>query len=312
MHNSIANYPVPLKPHLPRNAYLVGGVPMLTDRAGQQYFNPATVCLYALAYWNQYLATGDAAAERVFLTQARWLVERAEIRQGKACWLHTREFPRYRTGSNWVSGMSQGLAISVLCRAYAITNDDTYHELADFALEVMKLKVGEGGVRAHLANGYVAFEEFPSPLPSLVLNGNMYAIIGIYDHLQMVESDGSRVLLEQALVTLDRLLPHYDYHGWSLYDLLKRWNTINIASAFYHGLHVMQLRAIVDLARHLGVRLTNVPRYLGLWAVAPKGVKWRAASVRRALQVSRGLRGLLKRDCIWSSLLPDEILEERR
>ena len=166
----------------------------------------------------------------------------------------------------WYSAMSQGQAISLLCRVYAETGESAYWRAASDALAPFSVDVARGGVRAYFLNSsdLVWFEEYPTrPSHLFVLNGFLYSLLGLADFLHICSSsNGSnsqqqqqqehvRQMLAASVSSLLRLVNLFDTGTRTLYDLrhlAASSVTPNVARWDYHALHVSQL---THLAREL-------------------------------------------------------------
>lgn len=86
----------------------------------------------------------------------------------------------------------------------------------------------------------------PTQPPSLVLNGFIYAMIGLYDLSTMPVESATRAkhLFESGLDSLRVLLPLYDTGRGSSYDLKHATAGIipNLARPDYHKAHVYLLK----------------------------------------------------------------------
>jgi hypothetical protein len=80
----------------------------------------------------------------------------------------------------WISAMAQGLAMSLLTRAYAATGQRRYLQAARGALRPFRRSVPNGGV-VRRYGGHRWYEEYPTPTPSYVLNGFGFTLLGLYD-----------------------------------------------------------------------------------------------------------------------------------
>jgi heparosan-N-sulfate-glucuronate 5-epimerase len=107
-------------------------------------------------------------------------------------------------------------------------------------------------------------EEYPTTPPSHVLNGWVFALWGLYDVAHSQPGDGAAgELFARSTETLVARLPTYEiFGGWSRYDVFPH-PLINVASPFYHSLHVAQLFALSQL--HPDDRLSAAARR---WATA--------------------------------------------
>jgi len=184
-------------------------------------------------------------------------------------WVHQRAFQHtFPLRPPWLSAMAQGEGASLLVRLFAETGEERYAEAARRALLPFDLSAADGGVRAML-DGRPFPEEYPTNPPSFVLNGAMFAIWGLYDVGVGLDEPGTLVEFEEAVDTLAANLHRWDLGYWSRYDLFQH-PLANVASSFYHDLHVNQLRvmhllsprpALIETAeRWAGYALSSVDR----------------------------------------------------
>jgi heparosan-N-sulfate-glucuronate 5-epimerase len=146
----------------------------------------------------------------------------------------------------WLSAMAQGQAASLLVRLYLETGSERYADAAKQALGVLDVDSVDGGVRARL-NGTAFPEEYPTSPPSFVLNGGMFAMWGIHDVGVGLREPDTLAAFGEAADVLAANIHRWDAGYWSRYDLFPH-PVPNLASSFYHDLHVTQLRAMNGLA----------------------------------------------------------------
>ncbi|VDK82484.1 unnamed protein product [Onchocerca ochengi] len=149
--------------------------------------------------------------------------------------------------AGWHSAMAQGHALSVLTRAYVVTNNMKYLQVAKRALRLFKIEAAKGGVLNELF-GHPWFEEYPTTPGTFVLNGFLYSLIGLYDFAQVsnsqdVEND-SATLFSVGLESLRIFLPLFDTGSGTFYDLrhLGLKTTPNLARWDYHSVHIYLLK----------------------------------------------------------------------
>jgi heparosan-N-sulfate-glucuronate 5-epimerase len=156
-------------------------------------------------------------------------------------WVHTRPFPHtFPLRPPWLSAMSQGEGASLMVRMHAETGEQRYAQAARQALLPYQLDSSDGGVRAMLA-GRPFPEEYPTSPPSFVLNGGIFAIWGLHDVGVGLGEPQALAAFERAVDTLAANLHRWDLGYWSRYDLFPH-PVPNVASSFYHDLHIKQLR----------------------------------------------------------------------
>jgi heparosan-N-sulfate-glucuronate 5-epimerase len=151
----------------------------------------------------------------------------------------------FRVEPPWLSAMAQGEGASLLVRAHAASGDDSFAEAALRALRPMAGMTADGGVRAPLGSGFF-LEEYPTNPPSHVLNGGIFALWGYYDVAVVLGDADARSQFEAGVDALAENLHRWDTGAWSRYDLMP--GVVNVASSFYHSLHIAQLSAMQLLA----------------------------------------------------------------
>ena len=162
-------------------------------------------------------------------------------------WLHhTHMRHTFRVRVPWVSAMAQGEGASLLVRVHAATGENAFADAAQRALRPMAKPLTEGGVRADLGGGFF-LEEYPTDPPSHVLNGGIFALWGYYDVAVALDDAEARGEFERGVDSLVENIPRWDTGDWSRYDLMPR-RVVNVASSFYHALHINQLRAMQRIA----------------------------------------------------------------
>jgi hypothetical protein len=224
----------------------------------------------------------------------------------------TRKFDERRLFGlkpGWSSAMAQGHAISLLCRFYNQTQNESYFEAASKAMNVFDLDVRNGGVRAYLMNisKLAWYEEYPTQPNSLfVLNGFIYSLYGLYDFWQvclptaastipnkMAQAYKSRIkqMFDEALNTLRFSLSLFDTGTRSLYDLrhlsivINSADTVepNLARWDYHMLHVSQLNYLADLIKNLDDYVNHYKFFKQIakrWDDYSKGVWFRNSQIK--------------------------------
>lgn len=210
------------------------GIPLNQSIAGGSFYFPLTVLQKALGHWELWLASGrsDDWHREQFLKLACWVLHRQDARGGWATWPDCGV-----QAATPYSAMTQGQAVSVLVRAWAIGQDKAFLEGAARAVALMTTAVHEGGTAYYAAEG-VVLEEVPLVPPRTVLNGWINGIYGLYDFLLVEASADVEKTLDATLAALIRYLPRYDARYWSYYDTAG-----NLASPYYHDRHIAQLKA---------------------------------------------------------------------
>ena len=180
---------------------------------------------------------------KILLDQVEWLHRSAEwLPDSVAVWSVPWTAERYDLPPPWISALSQGQAISLLTRTAGWGRPQD-------------LVLARGAVRSLLEStlpivlrddaGVRFFEEFPADPPSEVLNGCLFAWLGLWDY---VRATGDEELRQTCLELLDRIeeqIPDYELHGfglegWTRYDARGTRPT----SPGYQELHAALAEAI--------------------------------------------------------------------
>ncbi len=206
------------------------------------HYTPVTLAFFALGN----LQSDLVAVRRV----AEWFVaHQIDSRGTGGVWLHRFPMPHlpplieYLPGA-WISAMAQGLGASVLLRASAIFNAPHFFAAARGALDCFRYSTSRGGVAHELNAGNIFLEEFPADPPMHVLNGALFALIGLHEFLQHERFEEFERTYRRALQGVLQLLPRFDAGYASYYDLRGR----QIANASYHDLHIRLLHAMANLS----------------------------------------------------------------
>jgi heparosan-N-sulfate-glucuronate 5-epimerase len=261
--------------------FLVDGPTIQVDKRGVvkvRYgrafsFNPATNALQALTAHGRLLRDEKTARAR-FLAITDALIEWVDA-DGSLRHRFTFDTGHGVLHPGWASGMSQGLALSVFSRAYAISKDPKYLRAGEQALAFMLTPKTEGGTLGTMADldpalgRWIEIEEYPTTPSAYTLNGSMYALLGLFDWaaLQKDVAGNSAVAARQAftcgVATLDRILPYYDLGVISAYDLqhLVTAGSIPVISTEDHARHVFLLHALYSVTGD-----PTLKRYEQLWA----------------------------------------------
>jgi heparosan-N-sulfate-glucuronate 5-epimerase len=208
------------------------GVPLVSINSSGLLYFPVTIFHKGLAHHDLWLGSGrtDQRQWNSFLALADWAVRNQEERGG---W----PFPIPMSANARYSALAQGEGISVLARAYAVTQKPQYAQSAIRAASLLLTPVTDGGTARPTEAGLV-LEELPTEPPRTVLNGWISALYGLWD-LQLTGCADVSQQLSDTLKALVSYLPRYDIGFWSLYD-----HAGTLASPFYHRLHIAQLQAL--------------------------------------------------------------------
>ena len=212
--------------------------------------NPVSVLQLGLGAWQ--LTGSDHSFGQVAESALESVVNSMDARGRVAC---HRPMPHtYRLSPPWLSAMAQGQAASLLVRMAGTLERP---HLRNRALDATGSLI-EPPLVAQTEEGPV-LQEYPTTPPAHVLNGWIFGLWGLYDVVRSfaveppAEAEAQAALraaekaFQDGVQALARRLPLYEAaHGWSRYDLYPHRLT-NVASPFYHRLHLAQLEVMAAL-----------------------------------------------------------------
>jgi hypothetical protein len=203
---------------------------------------------WGLGAYERYLAGEGDEWRAAAVDAARHLLDTQE-QDGRhaGAWVHEYGLDHtFDVGDRWISAMAQGEAASLLVRAHAATGEERFSEAAQLAMRLLAVPLADGGVRADLGDGFF-LQEYPTDPPSHVLNGGIFALWGYYDVAVGLGDDDAMREFEAGVDTVAANLHRWDTGSWTRYDLFP-FPLTNVASSFYHLLHIDQLRALQVIA----------------------------------------------------------------
>jgi hypothetical protein len=233
------------------------GVPMCGGPEGLHY-SPVNIAQYGFMLHADWVETREPHTLEV-LKRCIAVLDAEKASEGDACvWWHHAYEPKYGIEPPWASAMAQGEAISLYLRMYQALGDESLLDTAVRSYRFLAVEQGEGGVRRYDDAGDLWLEEFPSKEPSFVLNGFVYAVLGLYDLYRVTGEAAVKADIKRCLATLTRNLHRFDVGYWSLYDLRRR----ELVRYYYQkNVHVPQMEVLY--------RLTGDPifeEYRARWA----------------------------------------------
>lgn len=207
--------------------------------------NPVTTANVGLQAHAFYLIDRRPSHRRLMLRAADGL---SRTQNSRGAWTYAFPFTVGGMGETlrpgWISAMSQGLAMSLLTRAYDMTGRRSYLRVARRALKPFRVPVARGGV-VRRYEGHPWYEEYPTPTPSYVLNGFGFTLLGLYDLSR--HSVEARRKFTGGLKALLAALPRFDAGTTSWYHLghvTKGPQARFPASPAYNHIHVQLLDAL--------------------------------------------------------------------
>lgn len=245
------------------------GIPMIPTYIDVEerklVYYPISIGQFGLAIFHTFLRTGSDDDRRRFLQIADWFRDHRETdnRLGDY-WLTHVPKPEYRIFEPWPSAFAQSRGISILLRAWQLTGDDHYRKIVSNALKIFEIAAADGGVTTFIDAGAL-YEEYPAPFPTVVLDGTIFSLFGLYDFVRVFpEHQQAEVLLSKGLEGLKAVLPDYDLGYWIKYNLCT--------ADFYPRLDP----ATIMYFRMINTQLQLLERISGDSFFADIAKKWRA------------------------------------
>ena len=240
------------------------GIPTV-DYYGDYYYNPVTIAQNGLGWYDRYLSNGDNQSLNAFITAADWFVKNQRENGSFPYSIPFSLKQNLKLPEGFVSGMAQGQVLSLLVRAYDVTQEDKYLKAGESALIFCTQNVNDD-----IFNGCFKSledftcnseelkkfstlrlpEEYVSTPSSYVMNGDMIATIGLYDWWKGAPDEyGSEIAKEalyESIEAIKVLLPYYDYYGWTSYDLLQyTYDSFpSYSSEYAHRIYIEYLHAL--------------------------------------------------------------------
>jgi heparosan-N-sulfate-glucuronate 5-epimerase len=206
--------------------------------------NPVTISQKAISFYESYVKYRDDDSLTSFLNNANWLVNNAVSHNNYSLLEYHFPFAAYNMTIPWRSGMAQGLAVQALAHAYDLTNETKYLNSAKKLLNSFFVEVKDGGVTYKTPNNGWWYEDYAQEgrAESRVLNGMIYAVLGIHEYYKITKDAQAKYLYDQGIVALDRNLPKFDDFGYSYYDMLRK-----PATDSYHKAHIYLLDKLYSI-----------------------------------------------------------------
>ncbi len=213
------------------------------------YF-PISIGQMGLSIFHTYLETKSDKDKNRFLKFVDWYYNNAEVDEDLGVrWMTDVSLPQYQNLGPWQSAFSQSRGISILLRGYQLTGKKKYSKMAEKALISFTKSVEEGGVTSFTKWGPF-YEEYSASVPTLVLNGMIFSLCGIYDFVRVFpENKLAKKIFDDGIETLKNILPEYDMGYWSKYNLCEAnfYPKVDPATIGYQRLHITQLEMLYKL-----------------------------------------------------------------
>lgn len=226
------------------------GIPLLECDGEYSYF-VVTIAQYALGNFDKFIDTDEIAYFKKCEKCADWFVNNIST-IGTNIYGYNNDVDKmiYKMKKPWLSALTQAQVMSVLARCYSINKKEIYKITCENILKSFEIKSEDGGVLAFLNDEYF-YEEYPSKIPSYVLNGFIFSLWGLLDYYIVSGNTKAYKFYCNGVTSLQKNLKLYNikFINWSRYDLYP-FKIKDITSIFYHKLHIEQLKAMFLLTKN--------------------------------------------------------------
>ena len=197
--------------------------------------------IVGLVYYNELLENKRLPTKYLF-DLALKLQKKAYLDGCKMIFYFDESYARFDLSGSYYSGIVQGKAASFFLRCYEISKDEKYKQWAKKCLLSCWIKIEEKGILRTLLNGHHWVEEYPSPNPSMVLNGYLFYIIGLAEYLAFENDKEIKTHMQECLKSVVAWMPKYKSKNGLLYSMY-RWNLCNV---HYTGIMKYQFEHLCD------------------------------------------------------------------
>jgi hypothetical protein len=199
---------------------------------------------FALFCYEDYIRNKNNESERLFWEQIKFFCSNYNEIDNMIAYPY--DFPYVGLAAGWYSGMAQGHALNLLIRAFILSDDDYYLNLAQKVVDFMFISVDEGGVFRYTPEGYEWIEEYPTNPPSYVWNGFVFAVMGLIDFNKICPSERLSQHIEQCIIAIKNTIDIYDI-GSQLHYGRDTWN--GLCDLRYKGIQTHQCKHIYNATK---------------------------------------------------------------
>ncbi len=221
------------------------------------HYYPISIGQYGLAVFHSYLDTKSEEKKTHFLNIADWFYDNAILDDKLGVyWLTDVPKPEYKVENPWMSAFSQSRALSVLLRAWQISKNEKYLDLCKKTLIPFTYDIEDGGVSANLKTGFPFYEEYVASQPTMVLDGHIFSLFGLYDFVRAVPDyldseshNQAKALFNSGIKSLIQFIPEYDMGFWLRFNLCRmpHYPKIDPCTIGYIRLVNLQLKILYKL-----------------------------------------------------------------
>ena len=225
---------------------------------GRKLYHPLLIARYGIQLLHSYRLTkmNPAYLDRAEVN-ANWLIQHAVSRDGAIYFpyrftYHLFGNPQDVMRPPWYSALSQGTALTLFMRLYAVTGDERWRAAADstFATFVKRQSSKQPWIVPWIAfvdhrnhRRYLWLDEYPKHPPTQVANGLMYALFAVWEYARTTGSDAAAAVFDGGATTVRHQIQRFRVRGGISYYSLH----FHAQYSSYHCIHVWQLKLLTRM-----------------------------------------------------------------
>lgn len=226
-------------------------------------YHPLTICFYGILNYDAFTRTDDstyyhrAVNQYKYFTDAHFIFRDNNQSIGILYYSDAHDLK-----APWVSGMTQGAAVSYLLRYYELTRDTHALNLCPAFIRLLLKPEQEGGTLGRTKENLPWIEEYPnSKKHEQVMNGFINGFIGLHEYCEMFPMDWQAIIMRDSCYnSLIASFNFYDTPDWTTYSR----GTWDVTNGYMH----CQLRELEHLySLFSDERLRNQMRIWSMFAV---------------------------------------------
>ena len=203
-------------------------------------------------YWNV-PPKKELITKRNFFNTVEWVVN--HVKKDKYGHLHLfynfdwyyKHLSGNKLKAPWYSGLTEGMALTLLTRAYVLTNNLKYKKVAYALYNSIIDSRKNGGCTIILRDGEKWIEEYvaqnlPDNKQPRVLNGMIYASFGVYFFEKTFNINPKKSI--EYFHSIRNNIDRFDLGYWTAYDLIG-----TVADYKYHHVHLGLLKDLYFLTK---------------------------------------------------------------
>jgi D-glucuronyl C5-epimerase C-terminus len=217
---------------------------------GRMVYHPLVIARYGVKLLHSYRITHSPGYLDRAEVNAAFLINHAVSRNGALFFPYRFSYHLFGRRSDlmrppWYSAMAQGAALTLFLRLNLVTGEQRWRTAADstFATFVQRRSARQPWIVFVFRRDdrrYLWLEEYPKDPPTQPLNGDMYALFGVWEYAFATGSAAARHVFDGAATAIRHQVYRFRVPGGISYYSLR----VHVQYASYHCIHVWQLELL--------------------------------------------------------------------